>query len=84
MKDNFNHRRWFKNQYLEESTEDTINEMMLSPERIERFEGVADPSDLKLLHDMLGTVGEDWMRDEFDKEDIKEYINYLIDQISRL
>jgi len=81
MKDNFNHRRWFKNQYLGESTEDTINEMMLNPDQIERFEGTANMRDLKTLQDMLRMVGSEWMQEGFDKEDIKEYINHYIDQI---
>jgi len=81
MKDNFNHRKWFKNQYLEESTEDTINERWLGPEQIQRFEGTANMRDLQTLHDMLRMVGSEWMQEGFDKEDIKEYINYYIDQI---
>jgi len=81
MKDNFNHRRWFKNQYLGESTEDTIKEMMLSPDQIQRFEGTANMRDLKTLQDMLRMVGSEWMQEGFDKEDIKEYINHYIDQI---
>lgn len=81
MKDNFNHRKWFKNQYLGESTEDTIKERMLSPDQIERFEGLANMRDLKTLQDMLRMVGSEWMQDGFDKEDIKEYINHYIDQI---
>jgi hypothetical protein len=81
MKDNFNHRKWFKNQYLGESTEDTIKERMLSPDQIERFEGTANMRDLKTLQDMLRMVGSEWMQDGFDKEDIKEYINHYIDQI---
>ena len=142
MKDNFNHRRWFKNQYLGESTESDLNEGDLDdaiekgiekemnanegrfetpfptrelnqilntkdhndlspyakivlkklkkkykpekasvPDQIKRFEDTADMRDLKLLHDMLRIVSTRWFENEFDKEDIKKYINHYIDQI---
>lgn len=78
MPDNFDSHKWFKNQYLEEAN---INERWLGPEQIERFEDTAKIRDLQTLHDMLRMVGSEWMQEGFDKEDIKEYINYYIDQI---
>ena len=78
MSDNFDSHKWFKKQYLEEAN---INESWLGPEQIERFEGTANARDLKTLQDMLRMVGSEWMQEGFEKEDIKEYVNYYIDQI---
>ena len=78
MSDNFDSHKWFKKQYLEEAN---INESWLGPEQIERFEGTANMRDLKTLQDMLRMVGSEWMQEGFEKEDIKEYVNYYIDQI---
>ena len=78
MTDNFDSHKWFKKQYLEESE---LNERWLGPEQIERFQGTANMRDLKTLHDMLRIVSTEWFEDGFSKEDIKEYINYYIDQI---
>ena len=78
MSDNFDAHKWFKKQYLEEAN---INESWLGQEQIERFEGTANMRDLKTLQDMLRMVGSEWMQEGFEKEDIKEYVNYYIDQI---
>ena len=78
MTDNFDSHKWFKKQYLEESE---LNGRWLGPEQIERFQGTANMRDLKTLHDMLRIVSTEWFEDGFSKEDIKEYINYYIDQI---
>ena len=61
--------------------EANINENWLGQEQIDRFEGTANMRDLKTLQDMLRMVGSEWMQEGFEKEDIKEYINYYIDQI---
>ena len=78
MAGDFDTTRWFKKQYLEEAG---INENMLSPEQIDRFEFTVNMRDLKVLQDMIRIVGSDWMQDGFEKGDIKEYINHLIDEI---
>ena len=82
---NFDTRKWFKKQYFEEAgiNEDKIpvKEGWLGPEQIDRFEGTANMRDLKTLQDMIRIVGTDWMQEGFEKGDIKEYINYLIDEI---
>jgi len=78
MSDNFDSHKWFKKQYLEEAN---INENWLGQEQIERFEGTVNMRDLKTLQDMLRIVGSEWMQEGFEKEDIKEYVNYYIDQI---
>jgi predicted DNA-binding ArsR family transcriptional regulator len=78
MPDNFDSHKWFKKQYLEEAN---INENWLGQEQIERFEGTVNMRDLKTLQDMLRIVGSEWMQEGFEKEDIKEYVNYYIDQI---
>ena len=53
----------------------------LGPNQIDRFEGTANMRDLKILHDMFRIVGHQWFEEGFEKGDIKEYINYYIDQI---
>tara|TARA_Y100000296_G_scaffold71818_1_gene87641 strand:- start:191 stop:427 length:237 start_codon:yes stop_codon:yes gene_type:complete len=78
MGKNFDTHKWFKKQYLEEAG---INESWLGPEQIDRFEGTANGRELGLLQDMIKIVGTDWMQEGFEKGDIKEYINHLIDEI---
>ena len=78
MAGNFDTHKWFKKQYLEEAG---INENMLGPEQIDRFEGTVNMRDLKALQDMIRIVGSDWIQEGFEKGDIKEYINHLIDEI---
>ena len=78
MVGNFDTHKWFKKQYLEEAG---IKEGWLGPDQIDRFENTANMRDLKTLQDMIRIVGLDWMQEGFEKGDIKEYINYLIDEI---
>jgi len=75
---NFDTHKWFKKQYLEEAN---IKERWLGPEQIQRFEGTVNGRELELLQDMIRIVGADWMVEGFEKGDIKEYINHLIDEI---
>jgi len=53
----------------------------LNSDQIDRFEGVVNMRDLKTLHDMLRIVGHQWFEEGFEKGDIKEDVNYYIDQI---
>tara|TARA_Y100000034_G_scaffold108853_1_gene139546 strand:- start:191 stop:427 length:237 start_codon:yes stop_codon:yes gene_type:complete len=78
MVGNFDTHKWFKKQYLEKAD---INESWLGPDQIDRFENKANMRDLKTLQDMIRIVGLDWMQEGFEKWQIKEYINYLIDEI---
>ncbi len=78
MVGNFDTYKWFKKQYKEESN---INESWLGPDQIDRFEGTANMRDLKTLQDLVRIVGSEWMQEGFEKGDIKEYINHLIDGI---
>ena len=77
MEKNFDTHKWFKRQYLEEAG---INESWLGPDQIDRFEGTANMRDLKTLQDMIFVLSTYWMQEGFEKEDIKEYINHLIDK----
>ncbi len=61
--------------------EEILKENWLGQEQIDRFEGTVNMRDLKTLQDMLRIVGHQWFEDGFLKEDIKDYINYYIDQI---
>ena len=69
MGDNFNHHEWFRKQRLSENASfDSIN----------RMEGLANVRDLKLMQDSLRILTSEWMKEGFEKEDIKEYVSYLI------
>jgi hypothetical protein len=57
-----------------------INEQ-ISPEAIDRMEGLANIRLLKMLHDSLRILGTEWMTEGFEKEDVKEYISNFIDNI---
>ena len=48
---------------------------------LDRLEGLANIRDLKLMKDSLRMVTSEWMQEGFEKEDIKDYISYLIDNI---
>ncbi len=55
-----------------------LNENM---EMIDRMEGLANERDLVTLEAKLRIVATEWMQEGFEKEDIKEYMSYLIDTI---
>ena len=63
--------------YLKEST---LNER-ISFEAIERMEGLANIQDLVSLKAKLRTLSSDWMNEGFEREDIIDYMAYLIDNI---
>ena len=50
-------------------------------EGFDRIEGLANIQDLATLKAKLRILSTDWMQEGFEKEDIKVYINNLIDQI---
>jgi hypothetical protein len=50
-------------------------------EGFDRIEGLANIQDLATLKAKLRILSSDWMQEGFEKEDIKIYINNLIDQI---
>ena len=72
MGDNFNQYEWFRKQRLSEA---------VSMDALDRIEGLANIRDLKLMKDSLRMLTADWMQEGFEKEDIKDYISYLIDNI---
>ena len=57
-----------------------INEQ-ISPEAVDRMEGLANMRLLKMLHDSIRILGTEWMNEGFEKEDVKEYISNFIDNI---
>ena len=60
--------------------ENTLNER-ISFEAIEKIEGLANIQDLETLKAKLRILSSDWMNEGFEKEDIIDYIAYLIDNI---
>lgn len=58
----------------------SMNEV-LSPEYIDRMEGLANMQDLAVLKAKLRMLSSDWMQEGFEKEDIVEYTSELINQI---
>ena len=53
----------------------------ISPEAVDRMEGLANRQDLAVLKAKLRMLSSDWMQEGFEKEDIVEYIEELINQI---
>ena len=72
MEDNFNQYEWFRKQRLSEA---------VSMDALDRIEGLANIRDLKLMKDSLRMLTAEWVQEGFEKEDIKDYISYLIDNI---
>ena len=60
--------------------EGKLNER-ISFEAIERMEGLASIQDLETLKAKLRILSSDWMNEGFEKEDIIDYMAYLIDNI---
>ena len=72
MGDNFNQYEWFRKQRLNEA---------VSMDTLDRIEGLANIRNLQLMKDSLRMLTADWMQEGFEKEDIKDYVSYLIDNI---
>jgi len=53
----------------------------ISFEAIERMEGLANTQDLASLQVKLRILSSDWMQEGFEKEDIIDYLAYLVDNI---
>ena len=62
-------------------TETQYNQKKSLTEGFDRIEGLANIQDLATLKAKLRILSSDWMQEGFEKEDIKIYINNLIDQI---
>jgi len=50
-------------------------------EMFDRMDGLANIQDLKVLNAKLRLLVSDWYNEGFEKDEIKEYINFLIDEI---
>jgi hypothetical protein len=61
-------------------SENTLNER-ISFEAIEKIEGLANIQDLETLKAKLRILSSDWMNEGFEKEDIIDYMAYLINNI---
>ena len=59
---------------------ENLNEAV-SMETLDRLEGLANIRDLQLMKDSLRMLAADWMQEGFEKEDIKDYVSHLIDNI---
>ena len=53
----------------------------ISSEAIERMEGLVNMQDLATLQAKLRILSSDWMQEGFEKEDIIDYLAYLVDKI---
>jgi len=61
-----------------------INEIsmgQIQAEMFDRMEGLINERDLVILDTKLRLVTSEWMNEGFEKEDVKDYISYLIDNI---
>ena len=59
---------------------ENLNEAV-SMETLDRLEGLANIRNLQLMKDSLRMLAADWMQEGFEKEDIKDYVSHLIDNI---
>jgi hypothetical protein len=69
---------FFTRQHVAEKPE--LNEM-ISSDAIDRMEGLANIQDLNILKTKLRILTTEWMDDGFDKEDVIDYIEVLINEI---
>ena len=60
-----------------DETKKSIDEK-LSPEYIDRMEGLANIQDLTILKSKLQSLIDNWEKEGFEEEDILEYVKYLI------
>lgn len=47
----------------------------------DRMEGLSNMHDLPILKTKLRGLTTEWIREGFDKQDVKDYMNFLIDEI---
>lgn len=64
-----------------ELSEKNLLEKHLSREAVARMRGLVNLKDLNILEIKLRIITSDWLNEGFEKEDVKEYINSLIDTI---
>ena len=50
-------------------------------EMFERMDGLANVQDMKMFNTKLKALVNDWYDEGFEIKEIKEYINFLIDEI---
>ena len=50
-------------------------------EMFERMDGLANVQDMKMFNTKLKALVNDWYDEGFEIDEIKEYINFLIDEI---
>jgi hypothetical protein len=53
----------------------------ISFETIERIEGIVNMQDLVTLKAKIRILSEEWMQDGFEKEEIIDYLAYLVDEV---
>jgi hypothetical protein len=53
----------------------------ISFETIERIEGIVNMQDLATLKAKIRILSEEWMQDGFEKEEIIDYLAYLVDEV---
>jgi hypothetical protein len=53
----------------------------ISFETLERIEGIVNMQDLATLKAKIRILSEEWMQDGFEKEEIIDYLAYLVDEV---
>ena len=53
----------------------------ISFETIERIEGIVNMQDLATLKAKIRILSQEWMQDGFEKEEIIDYLAYLVDEV---
>ena len=81
-KDWANKLKWEKAFELKEGISKSLNEINAAQrEMFDRMDGLANIQDMKMFNTKLKSLVNDWYDEGFEIKEIKEYINFLIDEI---
>ncbi len=69
-------------QIIREEISKSLNEINATKrEMFDRMDGLANIQDMKMFNTKLKALVNDWYDEGFEIKEIKEYINFLIDEI---
>lgn len=52
----------------------------ISSEKIERMEGLSKTFHLEVFQTLLPQLTRDWLEEGFEKEDVMEYLEYIVNK----
>jgi hypothetical protein len=68
-------------QIIKEELKKSINEGVYGPQYFDRMEGLANINNLNMFKRSLRELLADWMEEGFEREDITEYVSYLVNEM---